>query len=290
MQVLVDGEERYRGVGDYRAVTSPVGIGPALGSRVDVESLVVAPLDPATMNEPTRTTARATLQTEGTQMRIPCVVSLLLLLTSSVQAVDPENYGKLKIYDGGGFTHKTYYNEIVSTNTVRTDFVGTGPLLTSSTLTSSTARIINCPRSVSTSIAEQMWKSREKGTDLCFGGLAIKQCIRVDYEEVKVYFVEFEYSISLINAKHAAGKDIPILWVGMEDQGSLKEIRFFHSFMDILGDGYLRADLAGVADVDGDGKHEIVIDVARYAGRCYEVIGFENGKPVQKEIDGDAWD
>jgi len=43
MQVLVDGEERYRGVGDYRAVASPVGIGPAWGSRVDVESLVVAP-------------------------------------------------------------------------------------------------------------------------------------------------------------------------------------------------------------------------------------------------------
>lgn len=53
MQVLVDGEERHRGIGDYRAVASPVGIGPALGSQVDVESLVVAPLDPAAMDEPT---------------------------------------------------------------------------------------------------------------------------------------------------------------------------------------------------------------------------------------------
>ncbi|UCG16002.1 MAG: hypothetical protein JSV19_11980 [Phycisphaerales bacterium] len=52
MQVLVDGEERYRCVGDYREVVSPVGIGPAWGSRVDVESLVVGPLDPAVMDEP----------------------------------------------------------------------------------------------------------------------------------------------------------------------------------------------------------------------------------------------
>jgi hypothetical protein len=55
MQVLVDGEERYRGVGDYRTVVSPVGIGPAWGSRVDVESLVIAPLDPAVMDAPTQT-------------------------------------------------------------------------------------------------------------------------------------------------------------------------------------------------------------------------------------------
>lgn len=52
MQVLVDGEERWRGEGDYSAVVSPVGIGPALGSRVDVESLVVAPLDQALMDAP----------------------------------------------------------------------------------------------------------------------------------------------------------------------------------------------------------------------------------------------
>jgi hypothetical protein len=55
MQVLVDGQERYRGVGDYRAVVSPVGIGPALGSRVDVESVVIAPLDPAVMDHPAAT-------------------------------------------------------------------------------------------------------------------------------------------------------------------------------------------------------------------------------------------
>ena len=54
MQVLVDGKERYRGVGDYRAVISPVGIGPAWGSRVDVESVVIAPLDPAAMDQPAR--------------------------------------------------------------------------------------------------------------------------------------------------------------------------------------------------------------------------------------------
>jgi protocatechuate 3,4-dioxygenase beta subunit len=52
MQVLVDGEERYQCEGDYSAVVSPVGIGPALGSRVDVESIVVAPLDPALMDAP----------------------------------------------------------------------------------------------------------------------------------------------------------------------------------------------------------------------------------------------
>jgi hypothetical protein len=52
MEVLVDGHERYRGVGDYRAVVSPVGIGPALGSRVDVESLVVVPLGPTGPNGP----------------------------------------------------------------------------------------------------------------------------------------------------------------------------------------------------------------------------------------------
>ncbi len=55
MQVLVDGQERYRGVGDYHAVVSPVGIGPALGSRVDVESVVIAPLDPGVMDHPAAT-------------------------------------------------------------------------------------------------------------------------------------------------------------------------------------------------------------------------------------------
>jgi hypothetical protein len=55
MQVLVDGEERYRCVGDYHNVVSPVGIGPAWGSRVDVESLVVVPLEPAVINAPTGT-------------------------------------------------------------------------------------------------------------------------------------------------------------------------------------------------------------------------------------------
>ena len=52
MQVLVDGEERWRGEGDYSAVVSPVGIGPALGSQVEVESLIVAPLDQALMDAP----------------------------------------------------------------------------------------------------------------------------------------------------------------------------------------------------------------------------------------------
>jgi hypothetical protein len=54
MQVLVDGEERFRCVGDYGSVVSPVGIGPAWGSRVDVASVVVLPLDPAAMDGPAR--------------------------------------------------------------------------------------------------------------------------------------------------------------------------------------------------------------------------------------------
>jgi len=60
MQILVDGEERYRAEGDYSGVVSPVGIGPALGSQVDVESVVVAPLDPAVMSAPTAKSASQT--------------------------------------------------------------------------------------------------------------------------------------------------------------------------------------------------------------------------------------
>jgi hypothetical protein len=51
MQVLVDGDERYRRVGYYRNVVTPVGIGPAWGSRVDVESVVVAPLEPPAIDQ-----------------------------------------------------------------------------------------------------------------------------------------------------------------------------------------------------------------------------------------------
>jgi hypothetical protein len=45
-RVLVDGEVRYEGAGDYAELEAPVAIGPAWGSTVLVESLFVEPLKP----------------------------------------------------------------------------------------------------------------------------------------------------------------------------------------------------------------------------------------------------
>ena len=44
MRVLVDGQERHARQGDYANVISPVGIGPAWGSKVEVSSVEIAPL------------------------------------------------------------------------------------------------------------------------------------------------------------------------------------------------------------------------------------------------------
>jgi len=44
MQVSVDGEERFRGTGDYSGIDAPVGLGPAFGSVVSVQSCVIDPL------------------------------------------------------------------------------------------------------------------------------------------------------------------------------------------------------------------------------------------------------
>lgn len=43
-RVIVDGEERYRQEGRYSDVAGPLGIGPALGSAVTVQSFIVEPL------------------------------------------------------------------------------------------------------------------------------------------------------------------------------------------------------------------------------------------------------
>lgn len=45
-RVLVDGEVRYEGAGDYEDLDAPVAIGPSWGSTVLVESLFVEPLKP----------------------------------------------------------------------------------------------------------------------------------------------------------------------------------------------------------------------------------------------------
>lgn len=41
MRVLVDGEERFRRTGDYSKIEEPVGIGPAFGSKLSVQSFVI---------------------------------------------------------------------------------------------------------------------------------------------------------------------------------------------------------------------------------------------------------
>lgn len=225
---------------------------------------------------------------------IVIIMIRLVLITGyccmTLHAAAAAHYEKLKIFDRGEFKNETYYSEMFSTNTVKTDFVGEGSPLTSSSLTSSTARIIDCPESVNRKIRENISKAIKKNNELSFDDLSVKECILIDYKGVKAYFAEFEYRVSLVNASYAAEKGIPIIWVGMEDKNGLKDICFLYSYLFPRGDDYLRADLAGVADVDRDGRHEIVIDVHRYAGRGYKVIGLENGKLVQKELNGDSWD
>lgn len=218
-------------------------------------------------------------------MRI--LLSLIFLLAPSLHAADTAHYAKLKIYDQGKFTSTTYFNQAVSTNTVRTNFAGIGPLRTTSKLKGSTVRIIDCPKSVNEAIR---MRNNEEKTELLFTSLKISQCIKIDYTDAKLYFVEFEYQVSLTNAHYDQEDGKPIVWVGLENKDGLREVCFYHSSFMFRGEDYLNADLAGVADVDRDGKHEIVINDCRYAGRFYRVIGFKNGKLFQKEILGDSGD
>ena len=212
-------------------------------------------------------------------MKIMFLLISFVLLQCSTYAGE-ENYPKnLRIFDRASFTSATYYSEMFSENMVRTNFKASGKPLTRSSLSGSKAYITDCPTSCSEIIANCVWSPA--ANKIKFSDLKVQKCIRVDYKESSLYVVQFEYKITLNNATCSNSEpDSPVVWIGLAKKNNLEEE--FFSYSDLLcgpeREGYEQIRLEGVADIDKDGKHEIVFDDELYAGRVYIVFKYENGR------------
>ncbi len=207
----------------------------------------------------------------------------------------------LPIFDTATIENERYYSGMYEVFQYKRSFKTEGKPQKSSTLAHSRALIIDLPEEIAKEVQVGLiTTAKEK-----FTWELPKQCAQVIYNRWTAYLVITELNPTI--PTKGEGKDKLIQFFatgnpynesgfGLDSNKGKRTANGKYIAMswqlDTLRKDDIRQDfqLNGIADIDGDGRHEIIIDDIAYAGDTLLVIKDYVDKVVQIELHGDSWD
>ena len=207
----------------------------------------------------------------------------------------------LPIFDTATIENERYYSGMYEVFQYKRSFKTEGKPQKSSTLAHSRALIIDLPEEIAKEVQTGLnTTAKEKYT-----WKLPKQCAQVIYNRWTVYLVITELNPTIPTKGEGNDKLIQFFATenpanesgfGLDSNKGKRTANGKYIAMswqsDTLRNDDTRHDfqLNGIADIDGDGRHEIIIDAIAYAGDTLLVIKDYVDKVVQIELHGDSWD